>query len=81
MGQGQVFNKTKARTTSTLRVAIPLGQGQVLNEFVVAAQSAFYVAIPLGQGQVFNTTKHGQKTEKRSQSLWVRDRFLMMYLN
>ena len=38
----------------------------------------YAVAIPLGQGQVFNYRKeYEQAIRKRSQSLWVRDRFLM----
>ena len=36
------------------------------------------VAIPLGQGQVFNRPYKTQRSYlKESQSLWVRDRFLM----
>ena len=37
------------------------------------------VAIPLGQGQVFNKELMTfLATETESQSLWVRDRFLML---
>ena len=36
-----------------------------------------YVAIPLGQGQVFNANDARQTDGGWSQSLWVRDRFLI----
>ena len=38
------------------------------------------VAIPLGQGQVFNRYPIYLEVEEMSQSLWVRDRFLMIAL-
>ena len=36
------------------------------------------VAIPLGQGQVFNKERIHLRSITRSQSLWVRDRFLIV---
>ena len=36
-----------------------------------------FVAIPLGQGQVFNSPTTSSRGQCSSQSLWVRDRFLM----
>ena len=59
------------------KVAIPLGQGQVFNNLSGQDQIDCYVAIPLGQGQVFNATDEETHTVWVSQSLWVRDRFLM----
>ena len=37
------------------------------------------VAIPLGQGQVFNVYTLLDQDDYKSQSLWVRDRFLIEY--
>ena len=58
-------------------VAIPLGQGQVFNVSLIRMPRMLRVAIPLGQGQVFNLTEALKKEEISSQSLWVRDRFLI----
>ena len=38
------------------------------------------VAIPLGQGQVFNVYTLLDQDDYKSQSLWVRDRFLILSL-
>ena len=62
----------------TSTVAIPLGQGQVFNATHGCAREDVMVAIPLGQGQVFNKELMTfLATETESQSLWVRDRFLI----
>ena len=58
-------------------VAIPLGQGQVFNFMAIFVICQITVAIPLGQGQVFNTICALATIRQTSQSLWVRDRFLI----
>ena len=58
-------------------VAIPLGQGQVFNRKIHEKYGFPSVAIPLGQGQVFNSDGYRAAKHQPSQSLWVRDRFLM----
>ncbi len=59
-------------------VAIPLGQGQVFNALLDEEMAASLVAIPLDQGQVFNgQAKTDRLNFRQSQSLWVRDRFLI----
>ena len=59
-------------------VAIPLGQGQVFNSSARPRSKSRTVAIPLGQGQVFNNKPAKKDTcFGQSQSLWVRDRFLI----
>ena len=62
-------------------VAIPLGQGQVFNQRCFQQDLCFHVAIPLGQGQVFNLYIQHKRHFFRSQSLWVRDRFLIASIN
>ena len=59
-------------------VAIPLGQGQVFNGYADAEAIDHDVAIPLGQGQVFNFDPDIPTQAAKSQSLWVRDRFLII---
>ena len=58
-------------------VAIPLGQGQVFNRTNLLQGQGYCVAIPLGQGQVFNQGFDGCLAVYASQSLWVRDSFLI----
>ena len=58
-------------------VAIPLGQGQVFNDDEAHSDAIMEVAIPLGQGQVFNSARRASRGSGWSQSLWVRDRFLI----
>ena len=60
-------------------VAIPLGQGQVFNKRIRSENGEMLVAIPLGQGQVFNPKATHQMQTYSSQSLWVRDRFLICF--
>ena len=67
-----------AWSLTTTEVAIPLGQGQVFNSSSGRPLWLSCVAIPLGQGQVFNRTRSTSGTAPiTSQSLWVRDRFLI----
>ena len=58
-------------------VAIPLGQGRVFNKQVAQGTLEMAVAIPLGQGRVFNRSNEGGLVCTMSQSLWVRDGFLI----
>ena len=61
-----------------LPVAIPLGHGQVFNISAESIYQVAEVAIPLGQGQVFNESLgYAIGNNVTSQSLWVRDRFLI----
>ena len=77
LGQGQVFNFMAIFVICQITVAIPLGQGQVFNRTLTACRAHTLVAIPLGQGQVFNTICALATIRQTSQSLWVRDRFLI----
>ena len=55
-----------------------MGKGQVFNTTQGCTREKVRVAIPLGQGQVFNKELMTfLATETESQSLWVRDRFLI----
>ena len=82
LGQGQVFNSSSGRPLWLSCVAIPLGQGQVFNLPQGIRKPGHQVAIPLGQGQVFNSPKlDGVRALIVSQSLWVRDRFLIAQAN
>ena len=65
-------------TLQSTVVAIPLGQGQVFNWYHSSVLPYRKVAIPLGQGQVFNMDSYQIARLMPSQSLWVRDRFLII---
>ena len=77
LGQGQVFNSSSGRPLWLSCVAIPLSQGQVFNRDRQRSARLAKVAIPLGQGQVFNRLRDYCRELILSQSLWVRDRFLI----